>query len=160
MNQDTFKPFTEKFFKLENLRCPWQSKAAQALVLWCGFANKTTDIGYILPDTLKERCLKTLTAKSKEYSTDADKLKNFKDGAEVDGKTPLEVAQGWQLKHEISIYDISAEPNRFSASQIDEKFGDYINYCCLCAAIVEENNGREDVTDIVGFLNKLNKEDK
>lgn len=138
MNKDTFNQFADRFFKLKNIRCPWQSKAAQALVLWCGFANKTTDIGYILPDTLKERCLKTLTAKSKEYSTDADKLHNFKRAAEISGKTPLECAEGMQLKHEISIYDILAEPNKFSASQIDDKFGDYINYCCLCAAIVND----------------------
>lgn len=84
----------------------------------------------------------TLDSKSKEYATDSDKLHNFKRAAEMNREHPAQSAHGMLTKHLISYMDmvdgISAGKVYYK-SQLDEKFGDIINYFILQEAIFSEN---------------------
>lgn len=72
-----------------------------------------------------------LIKKSKEYSTDNDKLENFHLGAQQSGKSREEVLDGYLLKHLVSYRKMLRElgddiyPNE---DLIREKFGDIIIY--------------------------------
>lgn len=84
---------------------------------------------------------KTLSNKSNEYSTDEDKLHNFKRAAIEANTSPEKALMGMLLKHRISILDIIDKLDKGilpAKALLDEKIGDYINYLVLLEALIKE----------------------
>lgn len=95
----------------------------------------------------------SLASKSAEYSTESDKLHNFKRGGEIDRTSPEKALKGMYLKHLISILDIvddleakcginkdcfpSFYENRYMRI-LEEKIKDAINYHSLLEALIIE----------------------
>lgn len=102
-------------------------------------------------ESLISHCRGTLIKKGDEYSTEGDKLHNFKKSVDVAKKlyaqfelsphiTPLTCLIGFALKHHTSIADIMEGTQRNVTKELlDEKFGDAINYYVLADAIEIEN---------------------
>lgn len=124
-------------------------KAADFLSIWQHRDSSTTI------DEKIERMRSVLVGKGNEYSTEGDKLWNFKAGAklwedfystdtEIKLTTPYEVACMYQLKHLCSIDDIVCGRRQADSAMLAEKFGDFINYECLKAAIATEMEIQQD----------------
>ena len=82
-----------------------------------------------------------LIDKSKDYSRGGDKLHNFKRAAVVGETTPEKALLGMKLKHDVSILDIVGDLDDLelpSIEELDEKFGDAINYLILLKAMILE----------------------
>lgn len=91
-----------------------------------------------------EHCQSLLIAKGREYSTEQDKLHNFKVSAELQGVSQRQALGGMMSKHTVSIYDMIQSPNDFPLPTWDEKITDHINYLLLLQAIViEERNAKQ-----------------
>lgn len=88
-----------------------------------------------------KKCLDVLCQKSAEYSTEEDKLHNFKVAGDLQGCTQVKALGGMMCKHTVSVYDLI---NDYEAgkdipiSLWDEKIGDSINYLLLLNAMVRE----------------------
>lgn len=85
-----------------------------------------------------------LVSKGAEYAGTADRLSNFKRGANLTGATPLQVAFIYASKHYDSLStfirkDASGEPQALS-EPIAGRLDDLINYCILMKAIIQENS--------------------
>lgn len=81
-----------------------------------------------------EYCWQVLFSKSKEYSSDADALSNFKQPCSMMGSNPAEVALWYDMKHISSMSKIAKDINHGiypSREMLLEKVGDYINYGLL-----------------------------
>lgn len=85
-----------------------------------------------------EFCKDILCAKSKEYSTDTDKLHNFKNAAGMMGCDPKEALAGMMAKHTISVYDMCRDGKKHDLGLWEEKITDHINYLLLLKALVVE----------------------
>lgn len=85
-----------------------------------------------------ERIRRVLKNKSNEYSTEQDKLINFKEGAVALQVAPEYYARMLQFKHIISINDIIKKNQKASEDMILEKFIDEINYSILILALLKE----------------------
>jgi hypothetical protein len=86
---------------------------------------------------------KTLASKGKEYSSDADRLHNFKEAARLESIHPITALRGMMLKHIVSVNDMCrdyVEGKIHSEAMINEKFGDYVNYLILLEALMKERN--------------------
>lgn len=82
-----------------------------------------------------------LDKKSSEYSTGGDKLHNFKKTATMRDKHPAQALQGFMDKHLTAYFDMIIKiekGQKFTQHQIDERFGDIINYFILQEAIFTE----------------------
>lgn len=86
-----------------------------------------------------ESCKNLLVAKGREYSTEVDKLHNFKVSAELQGTTQRKALGGMMSKHTVSIYDMIQSVNDFPAAVWNEKITDHINYLLLLQAVVTED---------------------
>jgi hypothetical protein len=89
----------------------------------------------------------TLLVKGKEYRRNNNPFHNFDIGAQRSGLIREKVLDGFLLKHEISIADITndlAEGKLPTIKVLDEKFGDNIIYLILKMASIidkiEEND--------------------
>lgn len=96
-----------------------------------------------------------LSKKGKEYSSDLDRLHNFKRAGKMLQCSPEKALIGMWTKHIISILDIVDEldykcgmekdcypafdVNRHMA-MVEEKIGDSINYLILLEALIKERN--------------------
>ena len=86
-------------------------------------------------------CTDILCKKSKEYSSQEDKLHNFKNAAGLQGVTQIQALSGMMAKHTISIYDMCMSDKAFPVELWEEKITDSINYLLLLkAAVVEEQD--------------------
>ena len=86
-------------------------------------------------------CTDILCKKSKEYSSQEDKLHNFKNAAGLQGVTQIQALSGMMAKHTISIYDMCMSDKTFPVALWEEKITDSINYLLLLkAAVVEEQD--------------------
>ena len=83
-------------------------------------------------------CTDILCRKSKEYSTDADKLHNFKTAAAVQGISQIQALSGMMAKHTISIYDMCMSGKSYPIPHWEEKITDSINYLLLLKGIIVE----------------------
>lgn len=84
----------------------------------------------------------TLIKKGIEYSTNQDRLSNFKLGAKKTGLNPLEVLNGYLLKHLVSFDDICqkyVETGKVNNELLSEKITDILNYYLLAECIMKEN---------------------
>lgn len=85
----------------------------------------------------------TLQKKADEYSSDEDRLHNFKLAALINDQVPIQSAWGMATKHLVSIIDMLKEfeqkPHYMPPRElVNEKFGDMINYLVLIEALIEE----------------------
>jgi len=76
-------------------------------------------------------CRKTLVQKAEEYSSEEDRLYNFKRGSDFLGQTPSESCLSYMTKQLVSVYDLVQSDKRITQAIIDEKIGDAINYLVL-----------------------------
>lgn len=90
-----------------------------------------------------DHCKEVLCKKDKEYSSDEDRLHNFKVAGRMKGVDPIEALDGMWLKHRVSIQDMvdamAANPNYIPDEELVlEKLGDNINYTLLLWALITE----------------------
>ncbi len=101
----------------------------------------------VVEETLNE-IRETLIVKGKEYRRNNNPFHNFDIGAQRSGLIREKVLDGFLLKHEISIADITNDlvDNKLPTKKvIDEKFGDNLIYLLIKkASIIDkiENNER------------------
>jgi hypothetical protein len=99
----------------------------------------------VVEETLNE-IRETLIVKGKEYRRNNNPFHNFDVGAQRSGLIREKVLDGFLLKHEISIADITNDlvDNKLPTKKvIDEKFGDNLIYLLIKkASIIDkiENN--------------------
>jgi hypothetical protein len=84
-------------------------------------------------------CRDTLIQKGKEYSSDDDKLHNFKISAKLQGITPIEALRGKMAKHTVSLYDMINSKKIFPPEVWTEKITDHMNYLILLQALLYED---------------------
>jgi len=96
------------------------------------------DFERVLDQQIK-MCQDVLVVKSGSYSTESDKLHNFKVAADIQGCTIPQAVAGMMVKHTVSIYDMCASDKGFDMEIWDEKITDHLNYLFLLkAAVLEE----------------------
>ena len=97
------------------------------------------DFNEVLEGRIKE-LRETLSAKSAEYSSDSDKLENFKDAAAMLGTTPEYALWGMVTKHIIATQKFihQVDDVEVNYSQWNEKLGDIIAYMVLLDALIQE----------------------
>lgn len=95
-------------------------------------------------DAQIQDCRDILGVKAQEYSTDADKLHNFKKAAHMQGVTQRQALAGMMAKHTVSIYDLCDKPEVVSVDIWREKITDHMNYLILLMAIVTEEEYAPD----------------
>lgn len=95
----------------------------------------------IVNEFTDERIKKLLVKKANEYSLDnADRLANFKSGANIASWDPIKVLFGYQLKHITSYIDMINSDEKFSRDLWLEKTGDIVNYCILLLGLLEDED--------------------
>jgi len=86
--------------------------------------------------------VQVLTIKGKEYTSDLDRLRNFKDAANFLGYSDEEALLGFVTKHIIALKDFihldAAGDDSITKEQWNEKIGDIINYMILLKALLRE----------------------
>lgn len=95
-----------------------------------------------------------LIRKSEGYSTDEDRLHNFRTAAALNDSTMEQALWGMLTKHIISIRDMVMSGEAYDADIWDEKLGDAINYLALLKAITVEKTSPSDET-LADFREKL-----
>ena len=84
----------------------------------------------------------TLLVKAKEYRRNSNVFHNFDEGARRSGLIREKVLDGFLLKHEISIADITNDLEKGilpKISTLDEKFGDNVIYLIIkMASIIDK----------------------
>lgn len=98
-------------------------------------------------------CRRIMDSKSADYSTDSDKLANFKLASLVDGKSPERALYGMDLKHRVSILQGMNDLDigiRRPVQWWREKICDHINYMFLLLALLTEYNYKTEETSSVG----------
>lgn len=97
----------------------------------------------LVDQTLKQTA-ELLKSKGSEYASDADRLINFKKGAEETGLTSLQVSFVYLRKHYDSIATYIRKDAKGLTQTLSEpiegRFHDLINYCFLMLAILKEQN--------------------
>jgi hypothetical protein len=92
----------------------------------------------IINDTLDE-IKQTLTAKGVEYRRNSNVFHNFEQGSKRSGLSREKVLDGFLLKHEISIADMTNDLEKGIIPKIEtvnEKFGDNIIYLLIKKAMI------------------------
>jgi hypothetical protein len=102
------------------------------------------DFDVILEDVIKN-IREILGNKGIEYSSDKDRLYNFRRCADILHITNERALLGFAMKHFISILDmIEGLPDKIpSKERIDEKCHDMINYLILLKALLSERIKKE-----------------
>jgi len=90
-----------------------------------------------------QNCVDTLCSKDKEYSSDTDRLHNFKKAGRMKGQDPIQALDGMWLKHRVSVDDmveqLVADAGYIPSKElIAEKFGDNHNYLLLLEGLIED----------------------
>ena len=104
------------------------------------------DFQIIVNNTVKATA-ELLIVKGEEYAGSADRLANFKRGAQLTGKTPLQTALVYAAKHYDSICTFirkdATGKQQVLSEPIEGRFDDLINYCILMKALVIEAEKEE-----------------
>lgn len=109
-------------------------------------------------DYVIKRAKESLASKSAEYSTESDKLYNFKEAGKIDDETPEQALWGMFKKHFVSLKDIKdniIKGNLPTLELLDEKFKDTINYLILLEALIRERKKFQVLDDPTGFVNAM-----
>lgn len=85
-----------------------------------------------------QACIKVLSSKDKEYSSDSDRLHNFKRAAAMLDCSPEKALEGMWVKHLVSVQDLINLPDNTTPELIHEKIGDTINYALLLEGLLTE----------------------
>lgn len=91
-----------------------------------------------------ERAETTLTLKSAAYSSESDRLHNFRIAAALNDCTMEQALWGMLTKHIVSIRDMVHSNYSFASDVWDEKIGDAINYLALLKVITVEGTSPSD----------------
>lgn len=90
----------------------------------------------------------TLLVKAKEYRREGNVFHNFDEGSKRSGLIREKVLDGFLLKHEISIADITNDLEKGilpKISTLDEKFGDNVIYLILkMASMIDKIESNEE----------------
>jgi hypothetical protein len=81
-----------------------------------------------------------LDMKDIEYSSDTDRLYNFKIAANMSDETPERALWGMLVKHLISVRDICYHPESVTRGLLKEKTIDTANYMVLLNALIMERH--------------------
>ncbi len=84
------------------------------------------------------RAKDVLGTKAQYYSSDIDRLHNFKAAGGAQNVNPVQALVGMMTKHYISVCDMSKDPTGYSLEQWNEKLGDLRNYALLCEALIRD----------------------
>lgn len=119
------------------------------------------DFDKIITDTIEE-IKNTLLVKAKEYQRNKNPFHNFDVGSKRTGLIREKVLDGFLLKHEISIADMTNDLERIILPKIEivnEKFNDNIIYLLLKkASIIDKINiatRNSDYYDLITDTDKL-----
>jgi len=112
-----------------------------------GNTNGSKDFDEVIQQTL-DRCKELLIIKGKEYRRNNDPFHNFNEGSKISGLIPEKVLDGFLLKHEISINDMTNDIEKGILpieDKVNEKFDDNIIYLLIKKAMIlnrikQENN--------------------
>ena len=100
------------------------------------------EFSIVVDNTIKSTA-HLLVVKGEEYAGSADRLANFKRGAQLTGTTPLQTALIYASKHYDSICTYIRKESTGEIQKLSEpiegRFDDLINYCILMKAIVIES---------------------
>jgi hypothetical protein len=110
----------------------------------------------------------TLIVKGKEYRRNNNVFHNFDEGSRRSGLIREKVLDGFLLKHEISIADITNDLEKGilpSIKTLDEKFGDNVIYLILkMCSIIDKIENEEEIFPQARInehmLNVINKDEK
>lgn len=94
----------------------------------------------IITETLDE-IKQTLIVKGKEYRRNANVFHNFEQGSSRSGLSREKVLDGFLLKHEISIADMTNDLDKGvfpKMETVNEKFGDNIIYLLIKKAMIAD----------------------
>lgn len=124
-------------------------------------------------DNFLNKIRETLITKGKEYRRNNNPFHNFDVGAQRSGLIREKVLDGFLLKHEISIADITNDLEESilpKISTLDEKFGDNVIYLILKMASIidkieqyDEEKEHQEYWSSGEFLNvdkKIKRDDK
>ena len=92
----------------------------------------------VITDTLVELD-ELLVVKGKEYRRNNNVYHNFDQGAKIKGITPEKVLDGFLLKHEVSIADMTDDLDKGilpTKEKVEEKFNDNIIYLLIKKAMI------------------------
>jgi hypothetical protein len=82
-----------------------------------------------------EYCKEILGIKGSVYASKKDRLKNFYDGASLNGCTPKQYAFMLMTKHLVALKDYIREDRKMDEDFINEKVSDIINYAVLIESL-------------------------
>jgi hypothetical protein len=99
--------------------------------------KSSTFVNMILEPRL-EKIRAGLASKSKEYSSDNDRLHNFKIAARVQKTTPEKALWGMAMRDLVSVIDIIEKRRYHDTETIGKKIGGLINHLILLEAITAE----------------------
>jgi len=83
-----------------------------------------------------DRRLQLLERKGKEYTSDNDRLRQFKKTGVMESKLPTETLFSMADKHITSIADMVKVPDEYTVRQWRSKLDDLRNYCDLLEALI------------------------
>lgn len=106
-----------------------------------------TQFDNIIASTL-EKAETTLTRKSAAYSSESDRLHNFRIAAALNDCTMEQALWGMLTKHIVSIRDMVHSNHSFASDVWDEKIGDAINYLALLKVITVESKPTVNKTTV------------
>lgn len=99
-------------------------------------------------DNFLNKIRETLITKGKEYRRNNNPFHNFDVGAQRSGLIREKVLDGFLLKHEISIADITNDLEKGilpKISTLDEKFGDNVIYLIIkMASIIDKIESKDE----------------
>lgn len=98
---------------------------------------QTSDFDRIVTSLVSDYTAR-LISKGSEYSTEVDRLHNFKVAAELQSTTPPKALGGMLAKHIVSIYDMLNSESEFPLPVWDEKIGDAICYLLILRTAMDE----------------------
>ncbi len=90
----------------------------------------------VIFDEQIQLCADILKSKAREYSTDEDRLHNFKLAAALQECSMRQALAGIMVKHTVSIYDMCRSDETLSLELWTEKITDHLNYLLLLNVIV------------------------
>lgn len=100
------------------------------------------EFNVVVEETMRDT-LQLLLVKGGEYAGSADRLANFKRGANLVGINPLSILFVYLSKHydAVATYvrDEQTGTERERSEPIEGRLDDIINYCILAKALIKEN---------------------
>ncbi len=101
-----------------------------------------TDFDTVVSATMNS-CKNVLSNRSAQYSSESDRLHNFKRAAALLEITPEDALAGMWTKHIVSVFDmIDNIENQTDLNLWNEKLHDLINYAILLKALIVERHGK------------------